>query len=139
MIDALVDSGFTAKRAYHVLGVSRQGYYAHRRRPMSLTMRRREWLTAVIRQVHGESRGTYGSLRARAELIQGGGIGVSERLVWLLMNNAGIHGLPGPAKARKVKGLPTSDDLVERRFACSRLNEPWVSDITEHATREGKV
>ena len=35
--------------------------------------------------------------------------------------------------------MPTSDDLVERRFAWSRLNEPWVSDITEHRTGEGKV
>jgi len=31
------------------------------------------------------------------------------------------------------------DDLVERRFAPSRLNELWVSDITEHPMREGKV
>jgi transposase InsO family protein len=35
--------------------------------------------------------------------------------------------------------VPTSDDLVERRFARSRLNELWVSDITEYPTREGKV
>lgn len=55
------------------------------------------------------------------------------------MHNAGIHGLPGPAKTKRVKGIPTSDDLVERRFARSRLNELWVSDITEHPTREGKV
>ena len=64
---------------------------------------------------------------------------MSERLVWRLMHDAGIQGLPGPAKARKNTGVPTSDDLVERRFARSRLNELWVSDITEHPTRQGKV
>jgi len=106
---------------------------------MSPTMMRREWLTALITQVHAESRGTYGSRRVRAELIQGRGIGVSERLVWRLMHDAGLYGLPGPAKARKNTGIPTSDDLVERRFARSRLNELWVSDITEHPTREGKI
>jgi len=139
VIDALVDAGYTVKICCRVLGVSRQGYYRYRRRPMSATMMRREWLTAVIRQVHAESRGIYGSRRVRAELLLGRGIAVSERLVWLLMHNAGIHGLPGPAKARKTKGIPTSDDLVERRFARTRLNELWVSDITEHPTREGKV
>jgi len=139
VIDALVDAGFSAQRACRVLGVSRQGYYRYRRRAMSPTMMRREWLTALIRQVHAASRGTYGSRRVRAELVQGRGIGVSERLVWRLMHDAGIHGLPGPAKAKKVRGIPTSDDLVERRFARSRLNELWVSDITEHATKEGKV
>lgn len=81
MIDALVDSGFTTKRVCQVLGVSRQGYYRYRRRPMSATMMRREWLTALITQVHADSRGTYGSRRVRAELVQGHGIGVSERLV----------------------------------------------------------
>ena len=139
MIDALVDAGFTPKGVCRVLGVSRQGYYAYRRRPMSPTMMRREWLTALIKDVHAQSRGIYGSRRVRAELVQAHGIGVSERLVWLLMHNAGIHGLPGPTKAKRVKGIPTSDDLVERRFARSRLNELWVSDITEHPTREGKV
>jgi putative transposase len=38
-----------------------------------------------------------------------------------------------------VKGSATSGDLVERRFAWSRLNQLWVSDITEHPTRQGKV
>jgi putative transposase len=139
VIDTLVDTGFTVQRVCRVLGVTRQGYYRYRRRPMSPTMMRREWLTALIRQVHAESRGTYGSRRVRAELVQGRGIGVSERLVWRLMNDADIHGIPGPAKARKAKGIPTSDDLVKRRFARLGLNELWVSDITEHPTREGKI
>ena len=139
MIDVLIDAGFTAQRACRVLGVWRQGYYRYRRRAMSPTMMRREWPTALIRQVHQESRGPYGSRRVRAELVQGRGIGVSERLVWRLMHDAGIHGLPGPAKTKRVTGIPTGDDLVERRFARSRLNELWVSDITEHPTREGKV
>ena len=65
MIDALVDAGFSVKVCCKVLGVSRQGYYRYRQRPMSPTMMRREWLTALITQVHAESRGTYGSRRVR--------------------------------------------------------------------------
>lgn len=76
MIDTLVDAGFSVKICCTVLGVSRQGYYRYRRRPMSPTMMRHEWLTALITQVHAESRGTYGSGRVRTDLIQGRGIGV---------------------------------------------------------------
>lgn len=33
------------------------------------TMMRREWLTALVTQVHADARGTYVSRRVRAELI----------------------------------------------------------------------
>jgi len=58
VIDTLVDAGFSFKICCRVLGVSRQGYYRYRRQPMSVAMMRREWLTALITQVHAESRGT---------------------------------------------------------------------------------
>lgn len=61
-----------SKGCRKALGVSRQSSYHYRRRPMSPTMMRREWLTALITKVHARSR------RMRAELIEGGGIGVSE-------------------------------------------------------------
>lgn len=37
-----------------------------------------------------------------------------------------------PHQGRKNTGIPTSDDLIDRHFARSRLSELWVSDITEH-------
>ena len=139
MIDTLTDAGFSVQRCCVVLGVSSQGYYAYRRRPLSPTKMRREWLTALIAEVHADSRGTYGARRVRAELTKARGVHVSLNLVTLLMHNAGIAGLPGPAKVRRIKGTPSADDLVERKFARSALDELWVTDITEHRTREGKV
>jgi putative transposase len=55
------------------------------------------------------------------------------------MSNAGIYGLPGPARIKHIRGIVTADDLVNRRFTRQRPNELWVTDITEHPTREGKV
>ena len=100
---------------------------------------RREWLTALIKEVYAESRGTYGSRRVHAELTKGRDVWVSERLVAVLMQKVGIAGLPGPAKVKRIKGIPTADDLVQRKFARSAIDELWVTDITEHPTREGKV
>ena len=139
MIDLLVDAGFSVQRCCQVLGVSSQGYYRYRRRPLSPTKMRREWLTALIREIHKDSRGTYGSRRVHAELTLGRGVHVSKGLVTILMHDAGIAGLPGPAKVKRIKGAPSADDLVERKFARSQLDELWVTDITEHRTREGKL
>jgi transposase InsO family protein len=139
VIDVLVDAGFPVRTCCKILGVSSQGYSRYRRRPMSKTMMRREWLTALIREIHADSRGTYGARRVHAELTIGRGISVSCRTVTVLMHNAGIAGLPGPAKVKRIKGTPTADDLVDRKFARSELDELWVTDITEHKTREGKL
>lgn len=107
--------------------------------PLSPTMMRREWLTALIRHDQAESRRTYGSRRLHAELIEGRDIRVSERLFWRLMHDAGLYGLTGPVEALMDTGIPRSDDLVENCFARSRLIESWIKDTTEHPMREGKV
>jgi len=67
------------------------------------------------------------------------GVQVSERLVAVLMSLAGIYGLPGPARVKRLRGIVTADDLVNRKFHRLSPNELWVTDITEHPTREGKV
>jgi len=100
---------------------------------------RREWLTGMIKDFHVASRGTYGYRRVHAELTHAHGVFVSANLVNLLMHNAAIAGLPGPGRASRNSGVPTDDDLVNRRFNRDGLNELWVSDITEHKTREGKI
>ncbi|TQO20717.1 transposase InsO family protein [Rhodoglobus vestalii] len=139
MIDRLVDAGLPPKVCCRVLGVSSPGYYRYRNRPLSPTQMRRKWLTGLIREVHVASRGTYGSRRVHAELTLGMGVKVSERLVAVLMSLAGIYGLPGPARVKRLHGIVTADDLVNRKFHRLSPNELWVTDITEHPTREGKV
>ena len=51
-----------------LLEVSRSGYYAWRERPESVRDKTDRRLTGVIRRIHAETKGTYGSPRIRAEL-----------------------------------------------------------------------
>jgi len=139
VIDRLADTGIPVDRCCRVLGVSRQGYYRYKRRATSATQLRRQWLTGLIREVHVASRGTYGYRRIHAELTMAMGVQVSSRLVSVLMTQAGIYGLPGPARVKRLRGVVTADDLVNRKFHRLRPNELWVTDITEHPTREGKL
>lgn len=44
----------------------------------------------------------------------------------------------GP-KHRKIPNTPTAEDLVNRDFARAEPNRLWLTDITEHPTREDKV
>lgn len=139
MIDVLVDAGFPVKVCCRMLGVSSPGHYRYRQRQIAPTKMRREWLTSLIREVNLASRGTYGSRRVHAELTKEVGVFVSERLVAVLMHHAGNYGVAGPARVKRLRGVVTADDLVNRRFHRDRPNELWCTDSTEHPTRGGKV
>ncbi len=122
MIDRLVDAGAPVHTCCRILGVSRQGYYRYRKRPTSSTELRRRWLTGLIREIHVASRGTYGYRRIHAELTIGMGIPCSSRLISALMTRASIGGLPGPARIKRLRGVATADDLVNRKFHRLSLN-----------------
>ncbi len=125
--------------ACRLLDVSVSGFYHWRSRPPSQRSIRHAWLTDQIRAVHTASRGTYGAPRVHAELTLGLGIGVGYNQVELLMARAGIKGLPGVKRARPRQQTPSAGDLVNRAFTRTAPDQLWVTDITEHDTREGKL
>ena len=125
--------------ACRVLDVSVSGYYASRIRPPSKRSVRHAWLTDTITQIHIASRGTYGARRVYAELTLGHGISVGHNAVEMLMRRAGLKGLPGTKRRRARHDTPTASDLVDRNFHRDNPDRLWVTDITEHPTREGKV
>jgi putative transposase len=131
--------GLSVQVACRVLGVSASGYYAWRKRPLSARAVRHAWLTDRIRVVHAGSRGTYGARRVHAELVLGQGISVGHQAVERLMRVAGIQGLSGRPRYRKSTPQAAASDLVGRKFAREAPDRLWVTDITEHPTREGKV
>lgn len=131
--------GLPVQTSCRVLGISVSGYFQRRKRAPSARAVRHAWLTDVIRQVHVDSRGTYGARRVHAELTMGHGVAVGHNAVELLMRRAGLQGITGRPRFRRVANVATSSDLVTREFGRSHANELWVTDITEHPTREGKV
>jgi transposase InsO family protein len=79
-------------------------------------------------------------LRIRAALLEERGMVVNKKLVLSIMRERGIKGLPGPAKHKKnLVNAATQEDLVQRNFTADRPDALWLTDITEHPTREGKV
>ena len=47
--------------------------------------------------------------------------------------------MSGRPRYRHVPNTPTATDQVDRQFARGARDQLWVTDITEHPTREGKV
>jgi putative transposase len=124
-----------------VLGVSRAGFYAWRDRPLSPRARRDRELTALIRQIHADSEGSYGWPRMHAEL-RARGVRIGRKRVARLMRQAGLSGLLVRRRGKttiRVPGVRPAPDLVGRDFNPDAPNRLWAADLTEIATWEGKL
>ncbi len=122
-----------------MLDVSSSGYYAWRSRPLSARALKDATLTERIRQIHEQSRGTYGVPRIHAELAFAG-IHVGRKRVARLMRAAGLQGVSRrrwhttTIRDRDARPAP---DLVQRDFESEGPDRLWVADITYIPTWAG--
>ena len=137
-----------AERAQHsvsllcaVVGVTRAGFYAWRRRPASARELRDRELCELIRKAFSASRETYGAPRIQAELQDEHGARVSRKRVARLMRRLGIEGVSRrgkrPLTTKRSEQAPAASDLVRRRFQAPGPDRLWVADITYVPTWEG--
>ena len=91
-----------------------------------------------IRDIHDEDP-EFG-YRFIADELRAQGVKISERRVWRLCSRAQVFSVIARRKPRgKQSGAPVHDDLLQRHFHADEINVAWVTDITEHWTREGKL
>lgn len=122
-----------------LLGISKSGYYAWRKRDVGPREDRELKLLRVIEDVHKSSRGTYGSPRVYAQL-KGMGHVVGKTKVERTMKRYGIR-----AKTKRKfrvttdskHNLPVAPNLLRRNFSPEKPNQTWASDITYVWTKEG--
>ena len=117
----------------------RAGYYAWRQRPPSARAQSDADLTARVRAIHADSRGTYGAPRIHAELAEAG-VAVGRKRVARVMREAGIAGVSrrrGPRTTRRDVQARPAPDRVERHFEAAAPNRLWVADITYVPTLVG--
>lgn len=121
------------------LGVSRAGFYAWQKRPVSTQQQRRHALLVEIRAIHSEVKERYGSPRLAKELARRG-VPCCVNTVAKLMHEQDIHA----KSARKFRHctdsnhpLPVVDNVLDRQFDPLEPNQRWVTDITSIPTREG--
>lgn len=122
-----------------VMQVGRSGFYAWQRRVPSARARTDQVLQTHIARAFGDSRGTYGSPRIRAQL-NAQGVSVSKRRVARLMHSGGLYALRKRRFVRTTDSAhkrPIAPNLLQRDFTAAAPNRVWVTDITCVWTRQG--
>ena len=123
-----------------LLEVSRSGYYAWQKREERPRARENRRLLAEIREIHEESRRTYGAPRVHAELVTRGRR-VGRNRVARLMAVDGLR----PRRRRRFRpkttdsahSLPVAENLLGAHEGTTGLDQVWVADITYIPTGEG--
>ena len=139
LVRELAADGVVVAVACRVLAVSTAGYYEWRERAPSARAVADRALSEQIVEIHAMSRGSYGAPRVHAELRLGQGVRCGPKRVARLMRIAGLHGI-FRRRGKYARPAPAvHDDLVRRRFVADAPDRLWLTDITEHPTREGKV
>jgi putative transposase len=122
-----------------VLGVTRQGYYAHCKRPPSPRQANEQALRERVREVHRQSRGTYGSPRVHAAL-RSEGLRVGKRRVERTLRSMGLSALSRRRFRCTTSANPehsVTANHLDRRFHAQAPNTRWVTDISYVWTDEG--
>lgn len=133
--------------ACRVLGLSTQGYYKWLRSPVS----QRDWDDAHVidqlREIHQDDP-TLG-YRFLADELADAGVVASENRVWRLCSIAGLFasharrkskaGKPGPAVHDDLLAIVDDKGRVRHEFTAAKPNQVWLTDISEHPTREGTL
>lgn len=125
-------------RLCKVLGVTRQGFYAWRRRGPSLRQLGDAELKRLIVTIYDGSLQTYGAPRVQLDLAEDHDVHVGRKRV---MRDLELQGVSRRGKKPRTtvadEKAPPAQDLVERRFEADRPNALWLADITYVPTLEG--
>jgi transposase InsO family protein len=130
---------FAVKRMCGGLQVSRSGYYAWRSRPSSARAQVNAVLVERIREVHSQSRQTYGAPRIHAELRAQGQRCGRHRVARLMRQAAILAKMTRRFRVttRAKLNPPPAPNRLQAPFLSRQANRQWVADLTFIPTRAG--
>jgi transposase InsO family protein len=122
-----------------VLGVSRSGFYAWKKRPPSKRSKQDAQLAAEVAAAHEKSGKRYGSPRVHRRLRKNDRR-VGKKRIERLMRENGLVGRQKRCFRRTTDSnhsYPIAPNVLARDFEPTRPNQAWAGDVTYVATGEG--
>ena len=137
-MNELAVDGIPVAVTCRVLKLARQPYYRWRANPVTDAELVEAYRVNALFDAHRDDP-EFG-YRYLVEEACAAGEPMAERTAWRICSEHRLWSVFGKKRGKNGKvGPPVHDDLVERDFTAEGLNRLWLSDITEHPTREGKL
>jgi putative transposase len=137
-VKELATGGIPVAVTCRVLKLARQPYYRWLERPVTDAEFEQATRANALFDAHREDP-EFG-YRFLADEARGAGSGMADRTAWRICRDNNWWSVFGKKRGgNKKAGQPVHDDLVRRDFTATGPNRLWLTDITEHATGEGKL
>jgi transposase InsO family protein len=139
LVRELAEDGIPVTVTCRVLTIARQPYYRWLDNPVTDSEWAQAQLANALFDAHRDDP-EFG-YRFLADEAREGGLVFADRTAWRICSDNGWFSVFGKKKRGKNTkvGAPAHDDLVRREFSATGPNKVWLTDLTEHRTREGKL
>ncbi|MGQ4390667.1 IS3 family transposase [Streptomyces sp. SAS_270] len=138
LVKELAGDGVPVTVTCRVLKLARQPYYRWLDKPVADAVLEEAYRANALFEAHRDDP-EFG-YRFLADEARGAGAGMADRTAWRICRDNRWWSVFGKKRGKSKKtGPPVHDDLVSRDFTASGPNRLWLTDITEHATGEGKL
>jgi transposase InsO family protein len=137
-VKELAEGGVPVTVTCRVLKLARQPYYRWLDKPVAdATLEQAHRANALFDAHREDPEFGYRFLADEARAV---GAAMADRTAWRICRDNRWWSVFGKKRGRvKKAGPPVHGDLVRRDFTADRPNQLWLTDITEHATGEGKL
>lgn len=139
LVRELAADGIPVAVTCRVLNIARQPYYRWLARPVTDAELTAAYRANALFDAHRDDP-EFG-YQFLVDEARNAGEPMADRTAWRICSQLSWWSAFGKKRGRRGKkpGPPVHDDLVERDFSAEAPNRLWLSDITEHWTREGKL
>ncbi|MEU3395611.1 IS3 family transposase [Streptomyces filamentosus] len=138
LVKELAADGTPVSVTCRVLKLARQPYYRWLDKPVGDAVLAQAYRANALFDAHREDP-EFG-YRFLADEARSTGAAMADRTAWRICRDNRWWSVFGKKRGRgKKAGPPVHDDLVRRDFTAVGPNRLWLTDITEHATSEGKL
>ncbi len=127
------ENGYPIAALCNILKLNRSSYYKWLKRDQSKQEASDKALIELICKLYQESDGVLGYRRIRRNMLRDHGMHVNKKRVHRIMRVIGLKSVIRRKRTSYIKTTPEvmAENVLDRQFTAEKLNEKWLTDVTE--------
>jgi len=133
------EKGYPISVLCEIIELNRSSYYKWLKRDVSEQEARNVKLIDCICVLFQESNGIFGYRRMQLNLKRRFGLHCNKKRIYRVMRAIGLKSVIRRKRPNYIKSTPevTAENVLNRIFTAEKLNEKWLTDVTEFKCGDG--